>query len=121
MHRRLITRSAIFGLSLLLAMPAASTALRAAAETDTSPAAYPLFDIQGFCRDDAETRRSGRFYACEDREHAVAILLKEHWSAVKGAEPDLVEVCIASARHNASRPSYVALLQCITRVHDAAD
>jgi len=82
---------------------------------------YPSYDIRAFCRDARAVRMTGHLYDCEDREQAVATLLNAHWETLKIQEPVLIEVCKANERYAARRPSYISLLQCITRVHDAAD
>lgn len=82
---------------------------------------YPDYDVRYFCRSDASARPGERKHDCEDREHAVSILLRRHWAELVRSEPTLIAACADRIGHFEVYPSYVSLLQCLTRVRDAAD
>ena len=82
---------------------------------------YPAYEIDAFCQNERSVRATGRLYDCEDRDQAVAILLKAQWETLQKEEPALIEICKVNEGYSAHRPSYTSLLQCITRIHDAAD
>ena len=123
MSRHSITRTAIATSTALVALFGLSEAA-ASNSSDGSEqglSAYPHYDIAAYCQEDYAVRVTGRRYDCEDPEHAVAIFLKDHWATLDVSEADLVAMCAASSRHGVRRPSYLELLQCITRIPHAAD
>lgn len=88
---------------------------------DSEASRYPEYDIVAFCRSEISTGLTKRLHDCEDREYAVAIILRAQWPALSRAEPDFIEACVDWNATFDPEPSYVSLLQCITRVRNAAD
>lgn len=107
--------------SILLAAFAFSSAPVAWSADAPSEARYPHYDVQSFCHLHVNAFSSERRHQCEDREYAVSIFLRQHWPALTRSEPTLTAGCASMIEHFEVRPSYVSLLQCLTRVRDAAD
>ena len=105
----------------LIATLASSLAPSARSTDAPDDTRYPNYDVQGFCRFEVNTRSAEWKHQCEDREYAVAILLKQNWPALTRSEPTLTAACTNMIGYFEAHPSYVSLLQCITRVRDAAD
>ncbi|RTL65080.1 MAG: hypothetical protein EKK41_20670 [Hyphomicrobiales bacterium] len=88
---------------------------------DLGAAGYPEYDIAASCRSEPNSMLTKRTNDCEDREYAVAIILRAQWSALAREQPDLVEACVELNATFDPKPSYLSLLQCVTRVRNAAD
>lgn len=82
---------------------------------------YPEYDIVATCRSEMNSGLMKRRHDCEDREYAVAIALRTQWHALERAQPELIEACVVLNNTFDASPSYLSLLQCITRVRNAAD
>lgn len=100
------------------AVPAPRLASAAELQSETR---YPDYNVQQFCHAEANARPTERRHQCEDQEYAVSILLRQQWTELARSEPALLDACAGLIGRYEAHPSYVSLLQCLTKVRDAAD